>query len=359
MADTPIDTAAPHPLALEGALLLPQWAVIHAKGADAGQFLQGQLTQDVLGLGLNEARLAGYCSAKGRLLGSFVLWREAPDHLVLLCSSDLSHTVLKRLTMFVMRARCTLSLDDNSAVWGLAGANAGAAAEQHASSPMWHLTRTEASAEVPALRVVRLPDARVPDSTGGARPSAHLGASEGRTPRWVGLSLSALPLGPAEPRAAPPPSLPLPLRALPPLLPATWEALEAASLTPRIQSATVEQFVPQMVNLELVGGVSFSKGCFPGQEVVARSQYRGTLKRRSVLVAGRAPMPPGTELFHSADVEQPAGKVVLSGALGERHLAMVEVKIAALAHGSLHVGAAAGPAVDLVPLPYPVPLESA
>ena len=102
---------------------------------------------------------------------------------------------------------------------------------------------------------------------------------------------------------------------LPALDAAAWRWLEVRSGVPRIVAATAEQFVPQMVNLELVGGVNFQKGCYPGQEVVARSQYRGTLKRRAFAVGGAAAMQPGQEIFHGADPGQPAGMVVLAGTL--------------------------------------------
>jgi folate-binding protein YgfZ len=140
----------------------------------------------------------------------------------------------------------------------------------------------------------------------------------------------------------------------------TWHWLEVSSGLPLIEAATVDQFVPQMVNFELIGGVDFKKGCYPGQEVVARSQYRGTLKRRMFLFDVPAAAQPGQELFHSADPGQPAGLVANAAASpdgGSRILA--EVKLAALDHGSLHLGAADGPVLTQRELPYAVPLESA
>ena len=106
----------------------------------------------------------------------------------------------------------------------------------------------------------------------------------------------------------------------------TWSGLEASSGVARVTAATAEQFVPQMVNLELVGGVNFQKGCYPGQEVVARSQYRGTLKRRAQVVLAGAALQAGQEVFHDADPGQPAGMVVLAGSLpGQGHVALVEL----------------------------------
>jgi folate-binding Fe-S cluster repair protein YgfZ len=111
-----------------------------------------------------------------------------------------------------------------------------------------------------------------------------------------------------------------------------------------------------MVNLELVGGVNFQKGCYPGQEVVARSQYRGTLKRRGQLLTGPVAMTPGQEIVHSADPGQPAGLVALAGDLpGLGPVALAELKLAALEGGTLHLGTTDGPLLTPAPLPYALP----
>jgi hypothetical protein len=146
---------------------------------------------------------------------------------------------------------------------------------------------------------------------------------------------------------------------LPALAPAAWDLLEALSGVPRITAATAEQFVPQMVNLEALDGVNFRKGCYPGQEVVARSQYRGTLKRRGFLFESPQPARPGQELFHSGDPAQPAGMVVNAGSSGGRHALFAEVKLAALDAGELHLGAADGPVLRRTEMPYPLALEAA
>ena len=114
-----------------------------------------------------------------------------------------------------------------------------------------------------------------------------------------------------------------------------------------------------MVNLELVGGVNFQKGCFPGQEVVARSQYRGTLKRRAQVVRSAELLQAGQEVFHDADPGQPAGRVVLAGSLPDTGpIALVELKLAALEGGMLHAGTPDGPLLKLGALPYRVPTEA-
>jgi tRNA-modifying protein YgfZ len=148
--------------------------------------------------------------------------------------------------------------------------------------------------------------------------------------------------------------------ALPPLALDTWRWLEVSSGVPRIVAATADQFVPQMLNLELLDGVSFKKGCYPGQEVVARSQYRGTIKRRMFLLEGASALAPGSEVYHDQDPGQPAGMVVLSaGAPDGRHAALVELKIAATQSGRLLAGGAEGAALRIATLPYAVDLVPA
>ncbi|MBL8353159.1 MAG: folate-binding protein YgfZ [Burkholderiaceae bacterium] len=302
-----------------GALRLADWGLIRARGADAASFLHGQLTQDVSALGPHEARLAGYCSAKGRLLASFVLWRDDAETIALACSADLLAPTLKRLAMFVLRAKCKLSdASSEVALYGLAGAEASAWLGDGAPARTW--------AALPAGpgRAIRLPDA-----AGQAR------------------YLLALPVD------APPPALPA-------LSADDWRWLEVQSGVVRIAAATVEQFVPQMVNLELVGGVNFQKGCYPGQEVVARSQYRGTVKRRVMAFDCDAALAAGQEVFHSADPGQPAGLVALAAPQpGGGSSALVEIKLAALDGGSLHAGATNGPLLRRGALPYAVPVDVA
>lgn len=301
---------SPHPPlpAFDGATPLPGWRLMRAFGPDAASFLHGQLTQDVAGMAAGQARLAGYCSAKGRLLATFVVWRSAPEEFFLACSADLFEPTLKRLRMFVLRAKC--KLEDASPEWALHGAiGPGVAAWLGQPLPV------RAALCQPQRQVVSL---------GGGR------------------YLCALPLGQA-----------LPLDELPA---GAWEWAEVHSAEPRVVAATVEHFVPQMVNLELVGGVSFNKGCYPGQEVVARSQYRGTVKRRAQLFLAHEPLQPGQEVFSSQDASQPAGEVVLAASLpGAGHAALVEVKLEALAEGQLLAGSATGLALQPVALPYALP----
>jgi hypothetical protein len=146
------------------------------------------------------------------------------------------------------------------------------------------------------------------------------------------------------------------------LPPAAWAWLEVRAAVPRIVARTVEAFVPQMVNLEAVGGVNFQKGCYPGQEIVARSQYRGTLKRRAFPAVADAAAAPGDEVFDPAEPDQPAGQVVLAASWPEAgshaHVALVEMKLSHAAPGTvLRLRAADGPALRLEPLPYELPSQ--
>ena len=307
----------------QGMCRLPDWGLLQATGAEARKFLHGQLTQDVEHLQPTAARLAGYCSAKGRLLATLLVWSGDEDSVWLAGSADLLPATLKRLSMFVMRAKCKLS--DASAqrpMWGLAGPVVASRWSAAVGLPVWgRCTLAEGD-------LIRLPDA------------VHGGLA---WPRY--LLVSAVLGDSALADAA--------FAGLPSLDQGDWDWLEVMSGVPRICLATQEQFVPQMVNLELVGGVNFQKGCYPGQEVVARSQYRGTTKRRAQVMTSTAPLQPAQEIFHSDDAEQPAGRVILAGSsFAQGHAALVEVRLAALESGTLSVGAVGGPVLQLAPLPY-------
>jgi tRNA-modifying protein YgfZ len=307
----------------QGCLRLSDWGVIRVQGSDAASFLHGQLTQDVQHLDAGQARLAGYCSAKGRLLASLVLWRSGDD-ILMACSADVLQATLKRLSMYVLRARCKLSDAASSvALYGLTGPAAAAWLGVHAPATVWQC------AAIAAGQVIRLPDGRGGPGRAG-----------------VARYLLALPADAAAPDL---PALPLD----------AWQWLEVSSGVARIVAATVEKFVPQMVNLELVGGVNFQKGCYPGQEVVARSQYRGTVKRRALVFDSQGPAQAGQEIFHSAQADQPAGMVVNSASLAGSHCALVEVKLAALDAGTLHLGTVTGPLLHRIAQPYDIPLEAA
>ncbi|MBV7417455.1 folate-binding protein [Comamonas sp. CMM03] len=290
---------------LQGIATLTHLGVIRAQGADAANFLHGQLTQDFALLDTQHARLAAYCSAKGRMLASFIGFKTGPEEILLLCSQDLLPAMLKRLSMFVLRAKCKLS--DATADFALYGLAGDSATQATGNAAPWTLR------SVDAVHVVQLYPA-------------------GETPRalWVAPAGSPLPAGPALDSAA-------------------WLWSEVASGIATLSLPVQEQFVPQMLNYESVGGVNFKKGCYPGQEVVARSQFRGTLKRRAYIVHAEQPLTVGAEVFAASDAEQPVGMVVQSAAAPAGGFdAIVSLQIASTDE-ALNAG---GVALALQPLPY-------
>jgi len=326
------DLQLPSPAAWSGAVPLNDIAVLQATGPDTATFLHGQLSQDIQHLDANQARLAAYCSAKGRMLASAIALRPDPDTVWLLCDASVLPPLLKRLSMFVLRAKTRLS-DGQSAlrVLGLAGDAVGALLADETPAP---------AAEAPwPVRVCQ----------GGHLVRMH---SVLTVPRWLWV-------GPqAESEAL--------LARLPALPAAAWAWLDVMSAVPRIQAATADQFVPQMVNFEVLGGVNFQKGCYPGQEVVARSQYRGTVKRRAMLAHSAAALQPGQELFAESDPSQPAGMVIQAAAIpssdgkapGPAHSALVEIKLTAW-QTPVRAGSPDGPLLQWAALPYALPQETA
>jgi folate-binding protein YgfZ len=136
---------------------------------------------------------------------------------------------------------------------------------------------------------------------------------------------------------------------------ALWQWSEVRSGIATLTTPVLDAFVPQMLNYESVGGVNFKKGCYPGQEIVARSQFRGTLKRRAYVMTADATVEAGQEVFAASDAEQPVGTVVQSAAApGGGWAALVSMQIAALEAGALHAGSTGGPALTVEPLPYPL-----
>ncbi|CAD6549538.1 YgfZ/GcvT domain-containing protein [Paraburkholderia sabiae] len=307
---------------------LPQFGVIDATGDDAASFLHSQLTNDTQHLDAATARLAGYCSPKGRLLASFLMWCSG-ESIRMLVSKDVQPAAQKRLSMFVLRAKAKLSdASGDVLAIGLAGDVRGALSGVFDAIP----DGVHVKVDGPAGSLVR-----VPDAAGRLRYV------------WVG------PKAEVEARL---PALEAKLRRV---SPAVWDWLDIRAGEPRITQRVVEQFVPQMINFDVLGGVNFRKGCYPGQEIVARSQYRGTIKRRMSLanVAGETEsVVPGAELFHSDDPGQPCGMLVNTAAAPDGGVdALVEIKLAALENGTVHLGAADGPALTFLPLPYALPTE--
>ena len=289
---------------------MPHLGVIRAQGEEAARFLHNQLTQDFALLPPGQARLAAFCNAKGRMLASFVAVPWGADQILLVTSRDLLAPTLKRLSMFVLRSKVKLS--DATAdfqLFGLAG-----------------------DAAVQALQGPREPWTR--HAAGAAQVVALYPADRRARALWV-----------APGGETPPAGTDLPLD--------TWQWGEVRSGVATITAPITEAFVPQMLNYESVGGVNFKKGCYPGQEVVARSQFRGTLKRRGYVVHGPAAMQAGQEVFHESDPSQPCGSVAEAApAPSGGWDAIVSMQTSAAEGGRLTVGGADGAVLERLPLPY-------
>ncbi len=304
---------------------LTDLGLISVTGDDAASFLHNQLTNDVEHLGLAEARLAGYCSPKGRLLATFLMWRS-PDAVLLQLPHQIQGVVQKRLQMFVLRSKAKLTDASGSHVMlGLAGHAAEIVLQQwFAALP----PSPYAKADSENGTLIRLTD------VAGEPRYQWITTIDIAKSAWPDLANGLRPVGPH-----------------------VWRLSEIHAGIPRIVQATQEQFVPQMVNFEAVGGVNFKKGCYPGQEIVARSQYLGKLKRRMMLATTTAAdARAGMEIFSSADPDQPCGMVVNAeaSAIGQADC-LVEIKTASMDDATIHLGSSDGPALQFKPLPYTLP----
>lgn len=311
--------------------LLPDWGLLSVSGADALAFLQGQTTNDIAGQATDEVRFNGYCTPKGRLLAAGPLWRDG-DALRFAVSRALAEPLRKRLSMFVLRAKAKVDdASDAVAILGLTG---------------------EPAAD--ALRGL------------GIEPPAPMRVARGSDPTQLAIGFAPAPvIGPRWWLVVPLAALAATwVRLAARLAPASsswWRAGEILAGEPRIVPATSETFVPQTVNWELVGGVSFKKGCYPGQEVVARLHYRGKPKRRSFVAQlagepGSAPAP-GSDLL-ADDASEPVGVVVASApAPGGGLVVLHEAVIDAALQGRLRTPD--GRALQPLPLPYAIPLDTA
>lgn len=295
--------------------------LIAASGDDAANFLHNQLTNDVEHLDTSEARLAGYCSPKGRLLASMLIWKTA-DGIMLQLPREIQAGVQKRLQMFVLRAKAKLTdATDSHVMLGLSGpAAASALMAWFPTLPLAIYGKVETAAGT----LIR-----------------HPNAFEVPRYQWITTEAQAIEAWPA-------------LAKILQVSPASaWHLAEIDGGVPHITALTQEKFVPQMINFELIGGVNFKKGCYPGQEIVARSQYLGKLKRRMLHASVSASSAqPGTEIFSVDDPAQPCGMVVNAASINAQEIAcLVEIKLAA-AESDVRLGSADGPALSFQALPY-------
>ena len=322
-------TCQPQQACAARACPLETFAVVEITGADAVSFLQGQVTNDIAGAPAGQARLAGYCTAQGRLLATFVMWREpqteSQDVLTVraIVRADIAPALVKRLGMFVLRAKAKLAVVPLAVAGITALTEDCAALEAALGQPLprspWHVLSHQSGTwiAVPGNPVRRWWwVAPVAASEACETLARHLSAGDA----------------------------------------AQWQAEDIEAGLPWIEAATQDLFIPQTVNLDLIDGVSFTKGCYPGQEIVARSHYRGTLKRRmalGTLQAGDAgAILPATDLFDASATGEPCGRIINIATAGGVTVALFEATFDAVEHGALHVASPAGPRITPRALPY-------
>ena len=301
---------------------LEYMGVIAIHGSDAGSFLQSQFTNDTNSVDELGSQLNAYCTPKGRILGLMRVFRHA-DSWYLRLPADSLEAVIQRLRMFVMRADVVLEdVSENFLRIGVSGE----AADAELGSLVTKLpSEIDAVVHQGELTVIRVP---------GIQPRYEIYATSLSAARqlWDSLNVHGAPVGEA-----------------------AWRLLEIRAGIPTVFAATAELFVPQMMNLELINGVSFKKGCYPGQEIVARMQYLGTLKRR--MYAGKIASDkialPGYALFPAGEDAQAVGRIVDAQPHPDGgQLALAVVQIAAAEAGDMFLGATDGPAFTLQALPY-------
>lgn len=283
---------------------LASWGLIRVSGADAQAFLHGQLSNDLLALSPDAARWAAYCSPKGRMLAGFLVWTDGPETVWLACDRALVPGLIKRLRMFVLRAKAVL--DDLSASHRVLGVTGG-------DAPLPLQVRRDGGA-------VRI---GLPPVDGVARCLFIEAAGDDAADGGEGRDESA------------------------------WQLAMIRAGEVWIGVATQDQFVPQMVNFDAIGGINFRKGCYPGQEIVARAHYRGAVKRRMRRATVAMPAAPGQPLFAAGGQECGTVANAVATATGSEILAVVPIDAAG--DGAIRLGAPDGPGLAFTDLPYPIP----
>ncbi len=301
-------------------------AVVRIEGEDAVDFLHTQLSNDISGMGDSDARLAAYCSPKGRMLGSMVVWNETGhpgSPLLALVRADILEPLLKRLRMFVLRAKVKFELTE-LAVYGATSS------EHTESDSVWRVMRHDSATRVSAPRT---PDGPArwwvvcDDQTSATALASQWGLTE-----YEGS--------------------------------AVWHAQDIEAGLGWVEQANAELFIPQSLGYDLIGGVSFTKGCYPGQEVVARAHFRGTVKRRAVPgyceVAEGVTLEAGADIFDAQHPRSPAGRIInaarvdAQGSVPSGWYVLMEVTLSDIGHADFRAVSAEGPAIRLLALPYPL-----
>lgn len=305
---------------------LPCWAdlnsraLIRVSGTDAETFLQGQLTQDVAALSDDRALWAAHCSPKGRMLASFLLWKGG-GAFWLDAADDLADAALRRLRMYVLRSR--VAVEDaraEMARFGLCGQPA---------IDFWN-TMGWPPAPVPGTHDLQSGIVRVtlsPERLFLIVPAGQ--AADIRTRLSTGMAA-----GSAQ----------------------DWAYAAVREGVAEIRAGTQDEWVPQMLNWDLIGGISFKKGCYTGQEIVARTHYLGKIKRRLLRFRTSGPATIGQALYGPTPAT-PVGKVALAGHAGSVTELLAVVQLEALTAEPLHLGQPDGPVLERLPLPYSVAVD--
>jgi folate-binding protein YgfZ len=310
---------------------LSQFGTLKVSGADAQGFLQNLLSNDLKAVTPAQAQLNSFNSAKGRMLASFLVWQSSGDYFLQLPRA-LCAAMQKKLSMYVLRSK--VKIEDVSALQvslGLSGQNAAKLLREEVGPVPQDIFAVQQYAHFDIQQkhfsVIR----------SGAERFEIITMPQHAPALWQKLCAGARPAGST-----------------------CWDWLNIRAGIPAILPATQEQFVPQMANFDLIGGVSFKKGCYPGQEIVARMQYLGKLKRRMYLahIAGGAQA--GDELY-SAEMEgQSCGMVANAApAPGGGHDVLAVVQISSHDAHTVHLGSLQGEALQFMPLPYALPETAA
>lgn len=297
-------------------------ALIRASGVDSNAFLQGQFSNDVRQVSATRHQLSSYSSPKGRMLSLFRLFQREDAYYLSLPQGQLE-TTLKRLKMFVLRSQVTLEDASEQLIrFGLSGPNAEQQLREHLGTAPAQDDDSLTTKEITVLRLA------------GPHPRFELhGPLSAMQNLWHALSPHAQKVG-AD----------------------CWELLDIQAGLPTVYPETIEAFVPQMVNLQLVNGVSFKKGCYTGQEIVARMQYLGKLKRRMYrghVMTSHQPAP-GDELTSPQSASgQGAGKVVRAAPSPEGGYELLcVIEIVAAESGEIYLASEDSARLQLLPLPY-------
>ena len=311
------------PAPAEGATIvvpLLHLGLLRSRGEDSAPFLHNLLSNEVNKLAEDAATLNSFNTPKGRMLASLLMWREADGHLIAL-AADIQPAMLKKLSMYILRSKAKLTdANEELALIGVSGPRAEAVLEAAGLPRPAAAMRHQAAGDTRVIRLtadsymVAVPIDAAPTRFAALREA---GAEAAGTDAWTLAMIRA--------------GLPL------------------------ITAATQELFVAQMLNFELIGGVSFNKGCYPGQEIVARTQYLGKLKKRMyrVRIDGDTAPAPAADLYAPDFGEQSAGQIVNAApAPGGGFEALAVLQTSSHETGEVHLGSPDGPRLAFLDLPY-------